>query len=47
MNIDLMDWMILWMYLAGIVTYMVVDKIYRSMDDGWLEDHLQKRRENE
>lgn len=43
---DLMNWLIIGGFYVYFFTYVILDKIYRSMDDGWLGDHLQKRGEN-
>ena len=44
---DLMDWILIGGIYVCFFGCVILDKVYRSMDDGWLEDHLQKRRENE
>lgn len=43
----MMDWILIGGIYVCFFAYVILDKIYRSMDDGWLGDHLQKRRENE
>ena len=37
-------WYLFGVYI-GLFGYIILDKIDRSLDDGWLGDYLQKRRE--
>lgn len=42
---DMTDWLLIGGLYACFFMYVILDKVYRSLDDGWLGDHLHKRKD--